>query len=112
LADPPEPDSAFYEAVWPLSSRRSLGGASPASLGGDLENMRVAFVWDYLFRGDEIFELLEESLAERFPGMTFVGYERFGDIHSGTEDEFVVLEALPSRLKAESAHAVIVGVGG
>ena len=33
-----------------------------------LEGKTVAQLWDDLFRGDEVFALLEEGLKARFPG--------------------------------------------
>ena len=70
---------------------------------------RIGFVWDHVFRGDEIFGIIEENLRKRDPGLTFVGFEAFGDIHG--RDAAEVVAALPSRLRAEEVDAVIVGVG-
>lgn len=70
---------------------------------------RVGFVWDHIFRGDDIFEVVEEELRARDPRLTFVGYHAFGDIHGRDASHVVAL--LPSRLRAEEVDAVIVGVG-
>ena len=74
-----------------------------------LEGRTVAFLWDYLFRGDEIFPMLETALRGRFPDMRFIGYEEFGSTHG--EDEHQVLAALPAKLKALKVDAVISGMG-
>ena len=75
----------------------------------DGEGKRIGFVWDYVFRGDEMFRILEEELGKRFPGSSFVPYEAFGNIHG--HDEREVLAKLPERLRAEKVDAVVVGVG-
>ena len=49
-----------------------------------LEGKTLAFVWDYIFRGDEVWETLKEELAARYPSMTFIDYGRFGSIHGST----------------------------
>ncbi|OGA38391.1 MAG: hypothetical protein A3G24_12080 [Betaproteobacteria bacterium RIFCSPLOWO2_12_FULL_62_13] len=36
-----------------------------------LEGKTVAQLWDYPFRGDEVFDLLEEGLKAPFPGIRF-----------------------------------------
>ncbi len=70
---------------------------------------RVGFVWDHVFRGDEMFKVAEEELRARDPRLTFVGYQAFGDIHG--RDAAQVVASLPSRLRAEEVDTVIVGVG-
>ena len=74
-----------------------------------LEGKTIAHVWDYLFRGDEIFPVLEEGLRARFPGVTFVGYEEFGSTHGGEEHE--VLATMPAKLQSLGVDAVISGMG-
>jgi len=74
-----------------------------------LEGKKVAFLWDYLFRGDEIFPMIERGLAERFPGVRFVGYDTFGSTHG--DDETAVIAGLPARLKEMEVDAVISGMG-
>lgn len=70
---------------------------------------RVGFVWDYVFRGDEMFRIAEEELRGSDRDLTFVGHEAFGDIHG--RDEAHVMADLPGRLQAEQVDTVIVGVG-
>lgn len=74
-----------------------------------LEGKKVAFLWDYLFRGDEIFPMIEGHLRERFPGVTFVNYDTFGSTHG--EDERAILEGLPAKLRAMEVDAVVSGIG-
>ena len=70
---------------------------------------RIGFVWDHVFRGDEMFAIVETELRAQEPALTFVPYHAFGDIHGRAAAE--VVAALPSRLRAEGVEAVIVGVG-
>ncbi len=74
-----------------------------------LEGKTVAFLWDYLFRGDEIFPIVQRELSARFPGMRFIGYAEFGSTHG--EDEREILASLPERLKTLGVDAVVSGMG-
>ena len=58
-----------------------------------LEGKTVAQLWDQLFKGDEVFDLLEEGLKKKYPGVKFVSWREFGSTHSGDEKE--ALAALP-----------------
>ena len=55
---------AQYDVVWPRSSKgvdvKPLAPRLPS-----LEGATVAFLWDYLFRGDEIWPVLSEELVKR-----------------------------------------------
>jgi hypothetical protein len=97
-----------YEVVWPLSkSRVEQVGTAEAPAG--LDNQRVAFIWDYRFRGDKMWQIIKEDLRALYPSVEFVGYEEFGDIHGEGEAELVA--ALPEKLRAAEIRAAIVGVG-
>ena len=97
-----------HAVFWPRGERKiDVQAAAPRV--DSLEGKTVAFLWDYLFRGDEIFPMLEKGLHERFPGVNFVGYETFGSTHG--EDEHKVLAALPDKLRALGVDAVISGMG-
>ncbi len=60
-----------------------------------LEGKTVAQLWDYIFRGDEIFPLLEEGLPERYPGVKFIRYDVFGSTHGGDEHRGVAGGNIP-----------------
>ena len=52
-------NSELYEVFWP-------GGPSavhtvPAAPRSDLTGKRIGFLWDYVFRGEEIFPILKKS---------------------------------------------------
>jgi hypothetical protein len=97
-----------YEVVWPLGKSVTKVTALNKRLSGT-EPKRIGFIWDYMFRGDQIFPLVQAGLAEKYPGSSFVPYSVFGNVHG--HDEREVLAALPERLRAEKVDAVVVGVG-
>jgi hypothetical protein len=77
----------------------------PTTLAGKT----IAFCWDYVFRGDEMWAILKEQLAARFPGVKFVDPDAFGSTHGG--DEHQVFAALPGKFKSLGVDAVVSGVG-
>jgi hypothetical protein len=102
-----ETTDGYYEAYWPRSPRQQRMRPLAARLD-TLEGKTVAQLWDQLFKGDVIFELLEEGLRQRFPDIRFVSWRDFGSTHGGEERE--VLAALPQRLKELGVDAVISGM--
>lgn len=104
-AGPPEP---VYEVVWPLAPR----AAAPSALAPrhrDLAGKTIGELWDYLFRGEEIFPLLRQALAARVPGLRFVPYEVFGSIHG--RDDAELGATLPALLREHGCDAVVAAVG-
>lgn len=96
-----------YEVYWPRAPRQSRTQRLAPRLEA-LEGKTIAQLWDFVFRGDEIFALLEEELKSRYPGIRFISWREFGSTHSGSEKE--TLAALPGRLKELGAGAVISGM--
>lgn len=97
-----------YEVLWPRSPRQV--GVKPLARRLDtLNGKTVAQLWDYVFRGDEVFALIEEGLKQRYPDIRFVSYKQFGNTHGGEERE--VLANLPRRFKALGVDAAISGMG-
>ncbi len=97
-----------YEVVWPKSPL----AVQPRHLAerlDTLEGKRVGFLWDFLFRGHELFPVIEKDLQHRFTGIEIVGYDEFGNTHGGDEAE--VIAALPNRLRDRGIDAVVSGVG-
>ncbi len=74
-----------------------------------LEGKVVCELWDWIFKGDAIFEAFEKELARRYPGIKFVSWKEFGEIHGANEK--AVLDALPEKLEQFNCDAVICGVG-
>ena len=97
-----------YEVVWPLGKTRTKGVSMNPRFSGQ-SSRRIGFIWDYFFRGDEMFPLIQAGLAESFPGASFVPYTEFGNVHG--HDEHAVLAALPHKLLSQKLDAVVVGVG-
>jgi len=97
---------SIYDALWPRSPRQDRASttklaARPPSLDGKV----VGLVWDYVFRGDEVFAALQEGLRARFPDIRFVHWSEFGNTHGS--DERQVVANLPRRLKELDVDAVI-----
>ena len=103
-----EPQREQFEALWP-GGPSAVSEIAPAPRPESLSGKRIGFLWDYVFRGDEIFPILEERIRTAFDDAEFVGHETFGSTFGGNEHE--VLEALPERLKALGIDAVISGNG-
>lgn len=97
-----------YDVVWPKSPS-GVPTRARADRLDTLDGKRVAFLWDYLFRGDEIFPALEAELTERFPGVEIVGYEVFGNTHGGDEKEMVA--GLANGLASRHIDAVVSAMG-
>ncbi|MXV86846.1 MAG: hypothetical protein F4117_08505 [Acidimicrobiales bacterium] len=97
-----------YDVVWPGAP----SGIEQRELAPRLDTLagkRIGLLWDYLFRGDELFPILERELAARYEGVTFVGYETFGNTHGG--DEAAVIDRLPDSLRSRAVDAVVSGMG-
>ena len=97
----------YFEALWPRSPRQ-VKKKSLARRLDSLVGKRIAFLWDYMFRGDEVFTLLEEGLKNRYPNVEFINWAVFGNTHSKEERE--VLASLPERLKELGISGVISGM--
>ena len=100
-------NDGYYEAYWPRGPRQQKNRPLARRLD-TLNGKTVAQLWDQLFKGDVVFEILEESLKARFPGVRFVSWREFGSTHGGEEKE--ALAALPERFKALGVDAVISGM--
>jgi hypothetical protein len=103
-----EKNSNDYSVVWPRSPR-TVELAPVATRLGSLKGKTIGQLWDYIFRGDEIFPILEEELGRRFPDTKFVNYSVFGSTHGGDERE--VVAGIPAKLKEYNCDAVISGMG-
>ncbi|MBI2859599.1 MAG: hypothetical protein HYX90_11015 [Chloroflexi bacterium] len=99
-----------YAVTWPRGSRRATPGLSCAPRLDSLEGKTVCEAWNGVFRGDEIFPMIEKELRRRYQGIRFVGYDRFGLTGGGEGAKAVA--SLPERLREYSCDAVISGVGG
>ena len=98
-----------YEVVWPLG-KTVAENVTLAPRIPDLSGKTICELSDYGFRAEEIFPLVRASLSHRYPGIRFVEYETFGNIHGPREDEIVA--NLAGKLHQYNCDAVISGVGG
>lgn len=97
-----------YPVVWPRGPRM-LDGVRLAKRLDTLEGKTVAQLWDWVFKGDIMFDIWEREMTKLYPGIKFISWREFGEIHGANEHK--VLEELPSKLKEYNVDAVIVGVG-
>lgn len=97
----------LYAVVWPRG-KKVVKLRPLANRLETLEGKTIGQLWDHIFRGDEIFPLIEEGLKQRFPGVKFVRYDAFGSTHG--DEERQVLAELPAKLKRYGVDAVISGM--
>ncbi len=97
-----------YEVVWPRSAR-GVQQHRRADRLPSLDGRRVAFLWDYVFRGDELFPVLAKELTTRFDGVEIVDYDVFGNLHGS--DEKAKVGRLPDELRDRGVDAVVSGMG-
>ncbi|MBI2015961.1 MAG: hypothetical protein HYS77_10560 [Candidatus Rokubacteria bacterium] len=98
----------LYEVVWPLGPA-AAPTAALASRTPDLRGRTIGELWDYLFKGEEIFPLIRRALARRYPGVSFVEYGTLGTIHG--RDEAELAASLPGLLRTHRCDAVISAIG-
>ncbi len=104
----PSSRESIYEVVWPLAPS-AAAAAALASRIPDLSGKTVGELWDYLFKGEEIFPLVRRALERRYPGVRFVEYETLGTIHG--RDDAELAATLPALLRKHGCDAVISAVG-
>jgi hypothetical protein len=94
----------------PEGQQRSKSDVSALRLP-DLEGKRVGYLWDRLFRGEEMFEEIAGYLESEY-GSVAVPHERFGEVPLTTEgqDEQHVLDDLSAALDSNDVDCVVVGV--
>lgn len=97
-----------YDVVWP-SSPRGISTQRLAHRLDDLAGKRVAFLWDHLFRGDEVFPALAEHLRSRFDDIEIIDHAEFGNTHGG--DEKAMIAGLPEGLAQRHVDAVVSAMG-
>jgi hypothetical protein len=101
-------NSSDYAVVWPRSAK-SVELKPLAKRLDSLDGKTVAFLWDALFRGDEIWPMLKQELASRYKGMNFIDYDAFGSTHG--DEEHQVLSELPGKIRSMQIDAVVSGMG-
>ena len=102
------PNSGDYAVVWPRSAK-AVEIKPLARRLDSIDGKTIAFLWDDLFRGDEIWPMLKQALASRFPGVSFIDHDAFGSTHG--DDEHRVLAELPGKITSLGIDAVVSGMG-
>jgi hypothetical protein len=101
-------NSENYRIVWPRGQQVKTGARLAKRLD-TLEGKVVAELWDWVFKGDKMYAVWERELPKRYPGVKFISWREFGEIHGANEHQ--VLADLPAKLKQHGVDAVICGVG-
>jgi hypothetical protein len=97
-----------YRVLWPLA-RQSINTQGAAAGVPDLSGKTVCELWDYIFRGDVMYARIREQLTARYPGIKFVSYKEFGNIHGPRQRD--IIAGLADKLRALNCDAVISGIG-
>jgi hypothetical protein len=94
----------------PEGQQRATSDLSAPRLS-DLEGTRVGYLWDHLFRGEEMFEEIAAYLATHYRSVA-IPHERFGEVPLTTEGESEqhVLDDLSKALDTNDVDCVVVGV--
>jgi hypothetical protein len=101
-------NSGDYAVVWPRSAK-AVEIKPLAKRLDSIEGKTIAFLWDDLFRGDEIWPILKQELGKRFSGVNFIDHDAFGSTHG--DEEHRVLSELPGKIKSMNIDAVVSGMG-
>jgi hypothetical protein len=98
-----------YKVVWPLGKFAAQTVALAPRLA-DLKGKTICELSDYGFKAEEIFPLVRKALSQRYHGIKFIEYSRFGNIHGPQESE--IIASLAENLHQYGCDAIISGVGG
>ena len=98
----------LFEVVWPLGKEVSKPADIAASIS-DLNGKTVCELWDWLYRGDLMYQTLNEELRKKYPGIKIIDHKTMGNIHGDNEREYV--ETLPALLRQHGCDAVITAIG-
>ncbi len=101
-------NDGHYDVVWPRTALQIATKALAPRLDS-LDGKTIAELWDYAYRGNDVYEWMEVALKARFPGVRFINWREFGCTHG--KDEHAVLAALPQRLKDFGVDAAISAMG-
>jgi hypothetical protein len=97
-----------FSVLWPLAKRSIKTQGAAAGLP-DLSGKTVCELWDYIFRGDVMYALIRARLTVLYPGIKFVSYKEFGNIHGPKQRD--IIAGLAAKLRAFKCDAVISGIG-
>lgn len=99
-----------YDVVWPLALQE--GDQKPLNpRPQSLDGRTIGFVWDYIFKGDRMFEHFKRHVGRSARDVTFVDHPAFGNVHGTDDEERANVGALPKRLAEHDVDLAVVGVG-
>lgn len=101
-------DEPLYEVVWPLG-RFVSPPVDPAPALADLNGKTVCELWDWVFRGDQMYDVINEELRKKFPGVKVVEWKLLGNTNANDAREYVA--NLPELLRQHGCDAIISAVG-
>jgi hypothetical protein len=101
-------NSSDYAVVWPRSAK-AVDMKPLARRLDTIDGKTIAFLWDDLFRGDEVWPILKEELSRRHAGVNFIDHDAFGSTHG--EEEHRVLAELAGKINAMKIDAIVSGMG-
>lgn len=96
------------EVAWPRGEK-AVEAFPLARRLDSLEGKTIGIIWDWVYRGDEIYPIVQAELTKQYPDIKFIDYEVFGNPHSAHEAE--VFKNLPKLSAEHGCDAFIVGVG-
>lgn len=104
----PHSAEPLYEVVWPLG--KFVTSPVPLAPGlSDLNGKTVCEIWDWVFRGDQMYSVLNEELRKSYPDIKIVDHETMGNSHALGEREYVA--NLSVLLRKHGCDAVISATG-
>ena len=99
---------SWFEVVWPLG-RFVSAPVVPAPALSDLNGKTVGELWDWVFRGDQMYSVINDELRKRYPDIKIIDHTTLGNTHALGEREYVA--NLPNLLRQLGCDAVISATG-
>lgn len=97
-----------YKVVWPLGKFVSPP-IDPAPALLDLNGKTIGEIWDGVFRGDQIYSIINRELRKQFPSIKIVDHKAMGGSHGVGAKEH--LDNLSNLLRQYGCDAVVSAVG-
>lgn len=98
----------LFEVVWPRGEQ-VIESVHFAKRTDSLNGKTIAYLWDNMFRGDEIYPLVTKALSKKYENINFVDYAEFGNTHDHQAGS--VINDIPAKLRQLGVDAVISGIG-
>ncbi len=100
---------SIYEVVHPLG-RRTLKANRRSVRRETLDGATIGELSNHKFDSEFAFEVIEQEILKRYPGVKFVSHQCFGDTYGANENE--VVGTLPEKLAQYECDFVISGMAG